>query len=102
MASSSNIDPKQDQPKMTKSERHLISVFSPLKLSNDPKALLEKYNRWLPKLKGDATWSIRHFSKELYSNMYSRMIFDEDRLMMFFSLSLEGQAREWYLSLPPT
>jgi len=29
------------------------------------------------------------------------MIFDEDRLMMIFALSLEDQARDCYLSLPP-
>ena len=29
------------------------------------------------------------------------MIFDEDRIKMLFALSLEGQARDWYLSLPP-
>ena len=61
MASTSNTDPKQDQPKMTKSERHLVSVFAPLKLSDDPKPLPEKYNRWLPKFKGNATMSAHDF-----------------------------------------
>lgn len=86
---------------MTKSERHLVSVFSPLKLSDGPKPLPEKYNRWLPKFKGDAT-SARDFVEECYWHMSLRMIFDEHKLMMLFALSLEGQAREWYLSLPPT
>lgn len=89
-------------PKMTKSERHLVSGFAPLKFSDDPKPLPKKYNRWLPKFKGDATMSAHDFVEEFYWHMSPRMTFDEDRLMMHFALSLEGQAREWYFSLPPT
>lgn len=101
MAFGSNTDPKQDRPKMTKSERHLFSVSTRLKLRDDPKLLPEKYNNCFPKFKGNATISARDFVEELYWNMSPRMIFDEGRLMMLFALSLEGQAREWYLSLPP-
>jgi len=72
-----------------------------LKLSNDPKPLPEKFNQWLPKFKGDATWTTHGFIEEFYWQMSPRMIFDEDRIMMLFALSLEGQARDWYLSLPP-
>ena len=78
---------------MTKSERHLVSVFAPLKLSNDPKPLPEKFTRWLPKFKGDANWNTHGFIEEFYWQMSPKMIFDEDRLMMLFALLLEGQAR---------
>jgi len=64
-----------------------------LKLSDNPKPLPEKYNRWLPKFKGDSTWTAHGFIEEFYWKMSSGMIFDEDRLMMLFALSLEGQAR---------
>ena len=87
--------------KMTKSQRHLVSVFAPLKVSDDPKPLPKKYNRWLPRFIGDATMTDRDFVEEFYWQLSPRMIFDEDRIMMHFSLSLEGQAREWYLNLPP-
>lgn len=86
--------------KMTKSQRYLVIVFSPLKLNNDPKSLLEKYDRWLPRFEGDAIMSACDFVEEFYWKLSPRLIFDEDRIMMLFSLSLEGQAREWYLSLP--
>jgi len=93
MATNSNTDLKQDQPKMNGSERSLVSVFDPLNLSNDPKSLLEKYNNWLPKFKGDATISVRDHVEELYWNISPRLVFDEDRIMMIFALSLEGKAR---------
>jgi len=77
----------------------LVSLPS-LNLSNDLRPLLEKYNNWLPKFKGDATISGYDHIEEFYWNIYPRMICDEDRIMMLFALSLEGQAREWYLCLP--
>jgi len=66
MPSSSSTNSEKDQPKMTKSEKHLVSVFAPLKLSNDPKPLSEKYNRWLPKFKWDATWIAHGFIEGFY------------------------------------
>ena len=66
MASTSSIDSERDQPKMNKSERHLVSVFAPLKLNNDPKPLTEKFNQWLPKFRGDFTWITHGFIEEFY------------------------------------
>ena len=97
MASTSTTD----NNKISKSEKHLVSVWAPLKLSDNPKPLPNKYHRWLPKFKGDATTSARDFVEEFYWQISPKMIFDEDRIMMLFALSLQGQAREWYLSLPP-
>lgn len=64
VASTSSTDSERDQSKMTKSERKLVNVFSPLKFSNDPKPLPGKFNQWFPKFKGIATWTANCFIEE--------------------------------------
>lgn len=99
METTSNANQNQNQTKFPKSKRHLASVFGPLKLSDNLEPLLEKYNDWLPKFKGDATKSAHDHIEDFYWMASPRFIDDEDKIMMLFALSFEGQVREWYLSL---
>lgn len=81
----------------------LIAAFKPLDVSKfpyTPHSLLEKYDEWLPKFNGMNAINAEKHMHELYWVVRAKLIMEEDVVMMLFSLTLERNVRDWYLTLP--
>lgn len=80
----------------------LISTFRSLdviKFLDALHPLLEKYYKWLPKFNGTNAITAEKHMREFYWAVSAKLIMDGDVFMMLFVLTLEGSARDWYLSL---
>jgi hypothetical protein len=63
---------------------------------------MNKWGDYLPRFRGDEDDHLAHHLIKFHEYMLRLGILHEDVLMNMFMHSLEGDARQWYISLPPS
>jgi hypothetical protein len=85
----------------------LAQRFSPFNFSVVPSFLnvvptIDEWGDCFPKFREDRDDNPTDHLLEFHEVMYQLGIHHEDVLMKMFMYSLEGEAREWFRSLPPS